>query len=171
MAAATLANPLKSLVEGKTNFIRASWDRLAPLPGGKALFSKMVGRAAPYTGSIDARVEELSEGFSRVSLRDRKAVRNHLDCVHAIALLNLAELTGNIALSYSLPDDARFIVAGMSIDYLKKARGTLHGECRMPAITSSERKEYEVKVEIKDASGQNVAVSTLRTLVGPKKGH
>jgi acyl-coenzyme A thioesterase PaaI-like protein len=170
MATTTLSNPIQSIVEGKTNFIRAAWDRLSPLPGGKVLFSKMVGRAAPYTGSIDGRVEELASGFARVSMRDRKPVRNHLDCVHAIALLNLAELTGNIALSYSLPDDARFIVAGMSIDYLKKARGTIHGVCRMPPVESSEKREYEVKVDLENISGEVVAVSTLRTLVGPKKG-
>src|SRR5690606_37562499 len=109
-------------------------------------------------------------GYAKVSMRDRKAVRNHLDCVHAIALLNLAELTGNLALSYTLPDDARFIVAGMSIDYVKKARGTIFGECRVPPVESSERREYEVFVELKNLSGEVVATSTLRTLVGPKKG-
>ena len=170
MVASTMSNPVSRLVEGKTNFIRASWDRLSPLPGGKRIFSAMIGRAAPYTGSIDGRVEQLERGFARVSMRDRRAVRNHLDCVHAIALLNLAELTGNIALSYTLPDDARFIVAGMSIDYLKKARGTIYGVCRVPPVSSSARQEYEVEVSLEDASGEVVARSTLRTLVGPKKG-
>ena len=67
-------------------------------------------------------------------MADRRAVRNHLDCVHAIALANLAELAGNVALAYSLPDDARFIVSGMEIEYLKKARGmiTAIGESPVP---------------------------------------
>ncbi len=67
-------------------------------------------------------------------MRDRRAVRNHLDCVHAIALANLAELAGNVALAYSLPDDARFIVSGMEIEYVKKARGTITaiGESPVP---------------------------------------
>jgi acyl-coenzyme A thioesterase PaaI-like protein len=169
MATTTMSNPVQSLVEGKTNFVRAAWDRLSPLPGGKLLFSKMVGRAAPYTGSIDGRVEQLERGFARVAMRDRKGVRNHLDCVHAIALLNLAELTGNLALSYTLPDDARFIVAGMSIDYLKKARGTIYGVCRVPPVESSEKREYVISVDLENLSGEVVAKSTLRTLVGPKK--
>ena len=45
--------------------------------------------------------------------------------MHAIALVNLAEIAGNVAISYTLPGDARFIVAGITIDYVKKARGTL----------------------------------------------
>lgn len=169
MARSSFVNPLENLINGDVNFIRASWDRLSPIPGGKLIFSKMVGRAAPYTGSIGAVVEELRSGYSKVSLRDRPSVRNHLKSIHAIALLNLAELTGNIALSYSLPDDARFIVAGMSIDYVKKSRGTIIGECRLEPILSSERAEYEVHVEMKDGAGDVVARSTLRTLVGPKK--
>ncbi|MBW2551278.1 MAG: DUF4442 domain-containing protein [Deltaproteobacteria bacterium] len=93
------------------------WDRLERIPGGKLLYSRMVGRLAPYTGTIGAVVQELGDGYSRVTLADRRAVRNHLSCVHAVALANLVELTGNLALGYSLPDDARFIVAGMGLDY------------------------------------------------------
>jgi len=32
---------------------------------------------------------------------------------------------GNVALAYSLPDDGRFIVSGLEIEYVKKARGTI----------------------------------------------
>ncbi len=161
--------PALSIEAGDRNFVRTAWDRLASMPGGKTLFSKIIGRAAPYTGSIDARVEEIELGRSKVSLRDRPAVRNHLRSIHAVALVNLAELTGNVALAYSMPDDARFIVAGLSMDYLKKARGTIvgHGEC--PVVTTSERREYDVHVILRDAAGDEVARATLRTLVGPKK--
>src|SRR5690606_35290958 len=108
-------------------------------------------------------------GYARVTMRDRPAVRNHLRCVHAIALLNLAELTSNAALAYSMPDDARFIVAGMSIEYLKKARGTITGICERPIVSTNERHEYAVPVSLQNEKGEVVATVTLRTLVGPKK--
>jgi acyl-coenzyme A thioesterase PaaI-like protein len=167
------ASPLMRLlpsIDDPGNPIRDAWNRMHGLPGGKALFTRMIGTMAPYTGTMGAKVEELSAGYSRVSLPDRRAVRNHLRCIHAIALANLAELTGNVAIAYSLPDDARFIVAGMSIDYGKKARGTITGECRCPVPDSAERREYEVPVTMKNAAGEVVATATLRTLVGPKKG-
>jgi acyl-coenzyme A thioesterase PaaI-like protein len=155
-------------LDGDRNVLRDAWNLLAGLPGGKILFSRMVGRMAPYTGSIGARVTALRPGFAQVELDDKKAVRNHLDCVHAIALCNLAELAGNVGVAYSLPDDARFIVSGLSIEYVKKARGTITATSESPVPTSSTKAEYAVPVVMTDAAGDVVARATLRTLVGPK---
>lgn len=151
------------------NPVRSLWDLLKRAPGGRRLFSTLLGQAAPYTGSIGARIEELGAGFARVTLRDRRRVRNHLGCIHAVALVNLAEVTGNAAMAYSLPDDARFIVAGLSIEYVKKARGRITGECRCPVPSSNAEQTYDVPVMLRDARGEVVATATLKTLVGPKK--
>lgn len=148
-------------------WIREGWQRLQPLPGGSRLFDRLIGLAIPYTGSLGAEVVHLERGHARVRLRDRRAVRNHLDSIHAIALANLAELTGNLALVYSLPKDGRFIVKALAIEYMKKARGTILGECRCEPIDSSERREYELTVELTDDSGALVARARLTTLVGP----
>jgi hypothetical protein len=88
--------------------------------------------------------------------------------VHAIALANLAELTGNLALSYGLPDDARFIPVGMTVDWVKKARGPITGSARCEVPASSARRELEVPVALTDGAGDVVMRATLRTLVGPK---
>ncbi len=90
-----------------TNMIRATYDKMKHLPGGKRLFSRVVWRMAPYTGTIGATVLHLEAGHSRVQMKDRKRVRNHLDSVHAIALINLAEVSTGLAMLYGLPDDAR----------------------------------------------------------------
>lgn len=169
MAAVSIQRLLPSIESGERNFIRDAWDRLNKLPGGKTIFSKMVGRAAPYTGTIGAKVVSLSHLRSEVVLEDRPAVRNHLRCVHAVALVNLAELTGNVALAYSMPNDARFIVAGLEIEYIKKARGTITGVCECPPVETSDRQEYRVPVSLRNAAGEEVAHCVLRTLVGPKK--
>ena len=168
--ATPLGRLLPDLEDPRRNLVREAWDRLSRLPGGKRIFSELIGRAAPYSGSIGASVRALSVGHSEVQLRDRPRLRNHLRCVHAIALANLAELTGNVALAYSLPADARFIVAGLDIEYVKKARGTITGLCDCQGIVSSERREYLVAVRMVDAKDEVVARATLRTLVGPKKG-
>lgn len=156
-------------VERHGNFIRDAWDRMSALPGGKAVFSRLVGVAAPYTGSMGASIVELRRGEARTELRDRRKVRNHLDCIHAVALANLVELTGNVAVAYTLPDDARFIVAGMSIEYLKKARGTITGRASCPLFTDNTKAEHEIAVVLTDRKGDEVARGKLRTLIGPKR--
>ena len=169
MAVTTLLNAEALTTRSKKNIVRESWVRLHAFPGGKRLFTGLIGRLAPYTATMGAVVQELDHGYSRVTLADRRAVRNHLSCVHAVALANLVELTGNLALAYSLPDDARFIVAGMSLDYVKKARGTITGECRIPPIESNAKNEYEVPVTLRDPAGDVVVNGVLKTLVGPKQ--
>lgn len=162
--------PAVPALDGSRNVIRQAWDILSTLPGGKVVFSALVGRMAPYTATIHAHVDVLRPGFAEVRMADRRAVRNHLDCVHAIALANLAELAGNVALAYSLPDDGRFIVAGMQIEYLKKARGTITATGEPPVPRSSERASYDVPVVLRDPGGDAVVKAVLHTLVGPKPG-
>ena len=154
---------------GQRNLIRDSWDRLHALPGGTRLFSRAIGFAAPYTSTIDAHVVAIGPGHSEVTMRDRRSVRNHIDCVHAVALANLVELTGNVAVAYTLPDDGRFIVSKMSLEYVGKARGSLHAYGTCPTPLTSERREIEVTVSVQNSEGAEVTRGTMVTLIGPKK--
>jgi acyl-coenzyme A thioesterase PaaI-like protein len=151
------------------NVLRRAWDSLAQVPGGRHVFSRMVGLAAPYTGSIGAQVEEVGQGYARVHLEDRRAVRQHLGSVHAIALCNLAELCGNLAVAYSLPDGMRFIVAGLAIDYKKKARGRITATAEIEVPQGVAKADLEVPVILRDAGGDEVARATLKTRIGPVK--
>ena len=157
-------------LDSSRNLLRDLWNLLSGMPAGKLVFSRLVGRMAPYTGSINATVTVLRAGYAEVQMRDRKAVRNHLDSVHAIALANLAELAGNVALMYSLPDDARFIVSGIDIEYTKKARGTITAVGEAPIPRTAARAQYDVPVTLRDAGGEQVARAVLHSLVGPKPG-
>lgn len=147
--------------------MRAAWSRFRRFPAGDRLFSFVLGRMVPYSGSIGAVVRELAPGRARVELADRRRVRNHLSSIHAVALMNLAELSTGLALNTGLPDDARAILTRLSIEYVKKARGTLTSECTIDPPKTSERREVEVEAVIRDASGDVVAKAAARWLVGP----
>jgi len=155
--------------ESLADRVNNNWKKLSGLPGGKLLFSKSIGFMAPYSGTIGARVEELEPGYAKVTMRDRKAVRNHLKSVHAIALMNLGEISTGLATISGMPSECRSILSGLSMDYIKKGRGTMTATCRIPVIASAERKEYEIIGEIRDDSGDIVARATATWLIGPRK--
>jgi uncharacterized protein (TIGR00369 family) len=145
------------------------WQRLSRVPGGKTLFSILIGRAAPYTSTAGARVEELRAGYSRWQMRDRRAVRNHLNSIHAVALVNLAEVTSGTAMLATLPAGVRGIVTGLSIRYLKKARGTLTAECRCNIPPVFGETTCELSADIRDAAGDVVASAIVTWLLRPQK--
>lgn len=147
--------------------LRDRWQSLEKFPAGKWLFSKLLGVMVPYTGALGSQVQHLSPGHTIVTLKDRRKVRNHLHSVHAIALANLAEVSTGLAVLSGMPDDARGILAGIEIEYLKKARGLLTAECQCTIPQSSERTEYLIHGSIRDESGENVAKATARWLIGP----
>ncbi|HET9426624.1 MAG TPA: hotdog fold domain-containing protein [Gemmatimonadaceae bacterium] len=145
--------------------IQRWWERLSTKPGGRKLFSYVIGRTAPYTATIGARVEELRPGYARWTLRDRRAIRNHLNSIHAVALVNLAEVTSGTAMLMSLPAGTRGIVTSLSITYMKKARGRLTAECRCELPPISSETHFDLHATIRDEAGDDVARATVTWLL------
>jgi acyl-coenzyme A thioesterase PaaI-like protein len=149
--------------------LRSAWRTLSPKPGGKFVFSKLFGRAIPDSGSIRPDILELAPGRAVIAIEDRRAVRNHLDSVHAVALANLGEMSTGLALGFGLPSDGRSILVKLSCEFLKKARGRLVATCDAPAVPSTEPRDYEVVSVIRDADGDAVARVTAVWKVGPNR--
>jgi acyl-coenzyme A thioesterase PaaI-like protein len=147
--------------------VLALWRQLSPLPLGRDLFMLAFGAMVPYSGALGARVEALEPGHVCMRLRDRRAVRNHLNSVHAIALANLGEMASGLAMTTALPPGIRSIVTGLSIEYAKKARGTLTAESRVTVPDVTTDIEHDVRAEIRDVAGEVVATVTVRWRLGP----
>jgi acyl-coenzyme A thioesterase PaaI-like protein len=160
-----LSKVLKNMNPSVT--LRAVWSRLRNIPGGGIVMGRMLGVLAPYTGTIRPEVVTLEPGFSSIRIHDRRAVRNHLSSVHAIALLNLGEVATGTALLFTIPDNARGIIVHLGMDYLKKARGTLTAECNCPPISGTEKKQYDITADIKNEAGEVVARAHAKWQVGP----
>ncbi len=135
----------------------ATWRRVRGWPGGGRLFGWLVGRTAPYSGTIAPVVLELEPGRARVCMRDRPRLRNHLGSLHAIALMNLGELTTGLALTTALPPGVRGIPTALSIEFVRKAHGLIEAECVCAAPAVDGEMHHEVAGALRNSEGAIVA--------------
>jgi acyl-coenzyme A thioesterase PaaI-like protein len=153
-----------------SNRALAAWRRLAGLPFGKAVFTRIVQWQAPYFRTIPVRFEQLEPGHARLQLRDRWRVHNHLGTVHAIALCNAAELAGGTLAEATTPATHRWIPKSMSVEYLAKAKGTLEVEARIALPASLEQAQgVPALVSIRDAGGTEVFRARIEMWISPKR--
>jgi len=144
----------------------ALWRTLSPLPGGRWLFARVFARAVPYSASTRPTVLVLEPGHAEVSIPDRRTNRQHLGSVHAIALMNVAEMASGLAMTAALPPQVRGIVREMKMEYLKKARGTITAVSRVTVPDVTGDLDFDVTADCLDPSGAVVARATVRRRLG-----
>ena len=140
-------------------------------PAGHWLFSRAVCFKAPYFGTIAPRIVALQPNRCEVRIADRRRVHNHIGTVHAIALCNLAELAAGVMTDATLPPSMRWIPKGMTVEYLKKATGTMHGVATpdVPLVESASGYELPVTVVVKNDAGEAVFRASIGMWVSPRK--
>jgi hypothetical protein len=112
-----------------SKLIQTAWPKFNKFPGGNKIFTTLVSKYIPYTGSISPLILTIEHGQVRVFLKDHKAIRNHLNSIHAIALANVGEFSTGLSLISQLPHNMNAILVKIEVEYLKKARGNLISEC------------------------------------------
>jgi acyl-coenzyme A thioesterase PaaI-like protein len=145
------------------------YDRLAPLPLGKRVFSLAYQVAAPYFLTIPAHIESVERGRATATMAQTPWVRNHLGTVHAIALCNLAEYTMGAVAEATVPASHRWVPKGMSVEYLAKARGRMHATATLTLpVPVADRQELPVTVAVSDPGGEIVFSAEIRIWVTAK---
>ena len=152
--------------------ILALYRRITRWPAGHWLFSRAVCFKAPYFASITPRFESLEPGRCSATIRHRRAITNHLGTVHAIAICNLAELTAGVMTDATIPAGMRWIPKGMTVEYLKKAVGTMRGVATpdIPVVAADAGYDLPVSVVVTDAAGETVFRARIAMWVSPKPG-
>ncbi len=148
------------------------YQRITRWPCGHWLFSRAICFKAPYFGTIAPRITRLEPGVCEARIADRRRVHNHIGTVHAIALCNLAELVGGVMVDASLPASMRWIPKGMTVQYQRKATGTMHAVAT-PATALREAAEgYELPVDVvvRNDAGEQVFQARIEMWVSPRKG-
>jgi acyl-coenzyme A thioesterase PaaI-like protein len=147
------------------------YRRITRWPAGHWLFSRLVCLKAPYFTTIAPRFVALEPGRCEVRIRDRRKVHNHIGTVHAIALCNLAELAAGVMTDATIAANMRWIPKGMTVEYLRKAVGTMHG-IATPGTALTDvggGADWPVEVQVRDAGGETVFRARVMMWVSPRK--
>jgi acyl-coenzyme A thioesterase PaaI-like protein len=116
---------------------------------------------------MGAQVLELKEGRAVLQLKECRKLRNHLNSMHAVALMNLAELTSGLAVTSRVPPTHRGIVKAFKIDFEKKARGKLTAKSEYLTPIPQQATDLDVHVEIFNELGERVCKATTLWRIGP----
>ena len=154
-------------VESPGSRLLSTWDTLSRVPAGRWLFTQVIKRMVPYSGSVNPRVIELEPGYARVSITQHRRIEQHLGSIHAIALMNVAEFASGAAMLTALPPGYRGIVTKISMEYFKKARGTVTATSRPMLPAPLAPGDYDFSADVVDESGALVARATIRWTLGP----
>jgi len=136
------------------------YKQISKFPLGNHIYSKGLTFRAPFFSTIHPLVTDLSSGFCKVEIKDRRSIRNHLGTINAGAMCTLSELTGGLAVEASIPSNLRWLPKEMTVNYTKKAKGKLIGFCSFnPNILVPG--DIKMPIEIKDESGDTVLKATI----------
>lgn len=165
------ASPARHTGTGGGSPLASTFARLSRWTGGRRLFSRVVCWRAPYFGSIAPRFLAVDADRCEVEIRDRRRVHNHIGTVHAIALCNMAELAAGVMMEAGTPRGMRWIPKGMTVEYLKKAVGTMRAVARPAAALEARDAGYElpVEVEVRDPGAAIVFRARIAMWVSPRK--
>jgi acyl-coenzyme A thioesterase PaaI-like protein len=136
---------------------------------GPRLVASAVSLVAPYFASISPEITLLQPGRCDVKVRNRRAVRNHIGTVHAIAMCNMCELAAGMAIEATLDPSLRWIPRGMTVRYLKKAETDLTATATMLPPARDFSGDVVVPVGVRDTRGDVVMEADITMYVSPKK--
>lgn len=143
--------------------VKGLWHRISSIPFiGKWLFSFFLGFVSPYSSSVWPYVDDISEGFSQLTIRDRRALRNPFRCIHAIALLNAAECASGLCALYSIDGRKdKAIVTRVQGEFLKKAKGSISAKARMDVPKRHGKHEVVCHVDMENSEGEIVSKAQI----------
>jgi len=147
----------------------SAWNTMSRLPGGRTAFSQALCIKVPYFGTVHPHVQELRAGYCEVRAGKRRAVHNHLGTFHAIAMCNLAEIAMGLLAEATVPDSHRWIPAGMTVEYVKKADSDLRAIAELdPIPVMAGKTDVAVPVRVVDRAGEDVLRGVITVRVSPR---
>lgn len=114
----------------------------------RRLLDHAIEWAIPFNKNLKFHIKQLDDKFVAIESPHTHRRKNHIGGAHACALALLGEYPAGILIAkHYTPEQFRFIIAHLSVNYFKQGRGLLTAETKAPAEWP-EIKEGEVWIEM-----------------------
>jgi acyl-coenzyme A thioesterase PaaI-like protein len=145
------------------------WQSYGGSSVGRWLVSRMICFKAPYFSTIRPTFTEIGPGHVALKFPKRRAIHNHINSVHAIAMCNAAELAGGVCLDVSLDANFRWIPVGMTVQYLKIAKTDLRAVCQVERYDWNVPQDIVMPVSVYDTSNVEVFHADIMMRISPRE--
>ncbi|MCP5163205.1 MAG: DUF4442 domain-containing protein [Hahellaceae bacterium] len=161
------------MAENKLYSIVSKINLLPEFLRSRAL-STFFGNVVKFAGTSNVVVEELTNQRAVISIKNKKAVQNHIGSVHAVANILIAESATGYLVGMNVPDSCVPVIKTIKADYVKRAKGDMRAvavltDAQVAQMRTEEKGETSVKVEITDAEGKEPVVMEMIWAWTPKR--
>ncbi len=131
----------------------------APLFLQSFLLTKLFNSTVKFAGTSGIKIVSISQQETVLSLKNKKAVQNHIKGIHAIAAAVLAESATGIVFGMNVPDSCLPLLKSLKMNYHRRMQGDLTAKASLSSaqifvIQQEEKGSVVVPVIITDQSGQ-----------------
>jgi len=159
--------------QNKLNTIVSNINKLPDFVGSKAL-TTLFAKTVKFTGTAGQKVEILTNDRAVVTLKNKKAVQNHIGSVHAVASILIAESATGYLIGMNISDECVPVIKTIKADFVKRAKGDMRAEAtltkaQIKEIQSTTKGEVVVPVKITDAENKEPILMEAVWAWTPKK--
>lgn len=124
------------------------------------LLTRLFSSQVKYAATSGIKITMVTTNETRLYIENKKAVRNHIGGVHAIAVALLAESATGIVFGFNVPDTKVPLLKSMKIDYQRRMQGNLTAianltDKQISSIEQDEKGSMFVPVIIEDESDES----------------
>jgi len=147
------------------NRLNRTLDKLNSVPAFARLWmrDKAIGRAVPLVGTAGLKFSKMTCEEVVISVDNRKKVQNHIQQVHAAAMILLAETASGMVVGMNVPDDKLPLIKTIHTKFIKRTEGDIEAKAtltpeQIKLIRTTDKGDTPVTTIVRDATGEEVII-------------
>jgi len=157
-------------LEDVVSAVLSLYNKLAPVPLGKRIFSIAFSQKAPYFATVRPFFAAVRPNYAEVHIPKRRKVHNHIKTVHVIAIANGLEAAMGALAEATVPSDKRWIPKSMSLEYTAMATSDIVCTAETDAGQWDQIGDLPVRVTAKRDDGTVVVHGVINLYISAKTG-